>query len=460
VVYKLANSTSIIIVMFVPCCASAILDKQTHSIMIDGMNELRTVPRPSCVPPTTHRVQHAARPVDPVSPTVAAGTAVVDPAEAEAFIRSFHAEHPDAGPVEARLRRVHAAIATTGTYTQTADELRFGAQVAWRNSSRCIGRLYWRSLRVRDRRHVHTSAGVFDELVAHVREATNGGRIRPTVTVFAPAPAGERGIRIWNEQLIRYAGYRRPDGGFVGDPRYAAFTATVTRMGWRGAGTPFDILPLVIETPGRAPVLRELPRADVLEVPIVHPTLPWFAELGLRWYALPAIANMRLECGGLSYQAAPFNGWYMGTEIGARNLADADRYDLLPEIGRRLGLDLASDRSLWKDRALVELNLAVLWSFDRAGVTVADHHSESRRFLLHVERENRAGRIAPADWAWIVPPISGAATAVFHRLYDEADLRPNFVHDEAANRLARDGLEHCPVSQGREGGQPVHSAVP
>jgi nitric-oxide synthase len=31
-----------------------------------------------------------------------------------------------------------------------------------------------------------------------------------------------------------------------------------------------------------------------------------------------------------------------------------------------------------------------------------------------------------------VPPISGAATAVFHRYYDEADLRPNYVHHREA----------------------------
>jgi nitric-oxide synthase, bacterial len=137
---------------------------------------------------------------------------------------------------------------------------------------------------------------------------------------------------------------------------------------------------------------------------------------------------MCLEIGGICYPAAPFNGWYMGTEIGARNLADADRYDLLPTVADRMGLDTTKERSLWRDRALVELNLAVLHSFDSAGVTIADHHTESHRFLTHLAREQRAGRITPADWSWIVPPISGAATAVFHRYYQTADLRPNYVH--------------------------------
>ena len=65
----------------------------------------------------------------------------------------------------------------------------------------------------------------------------------------------------------------------------------------------------------------------------------WFADLGLRWHAVPAISNLCLEIGGICYPAAPFNGWYMGTEIGARNLADVYRYDLVPVVADRLGLD-------------------------------------------------------------------------------------------------------------------------
>ena len=56
---------------------------------------------------------------------------------------------------------------------------------------------------------------------------------------------------------------------------------------------------------------------------------------------MPALANMCLEIGGVCYPAAPFNGWYMGTEIGARNLADPGRYNQLPEIAARMGLDTA-----------------------------------------------------------------------------------------------------------------------
>ena len=362
----------------------------------------------------------------------------MDVAAAEAFLRQHHAEVPGAGHLQPRLDEVRDQIERYGTYAHTADELTFGARVAWRNSSRCIGRLYWRSLRVRDRRHVSDAELVAAEAVEHLREATNGGRVRPTVTVLAASTPERAGPRIWNEQLIRYAGYRLPDGTVVGDPRYAAFTDAALGLGWAGgAGTPFDVLPLVVQAQGEPPRLFDLPGDAVLEVPLSHPRCRWFADLELRWHAVPAISNMCLEIGGICYPAAPFNGWYMGTEIGARNLADTDRYDLLPVVAERLGLDTGGERSLWRDRALVELNLAVLHSFDAAGVTIADHHTEARRFLTHLAREERAGRITPADWSWIVPPVSGAATPVFHRYYDEADLRPNYVHHPQAQALAR-----------------------
>lgn len=75
-----------------------------------------------------------------------------DPAQAAAFLRQFHAEHPGATDPEPRVRQVLDEIERTGTYRHTPQELSFGARLAWRNSARCIGRLYWRSLVVRDLR--------------------------------------------------------------------------------------------------------------------------------------------------------------------------------------------------------------------------------------------------------------------------------------------------------------------
>jgi nitric-oxide synthase len=355
--------------------------------------------------------------------------------EVRSFLEQLHAETSPTTPRQRRWQEICDEIAATGTYTHTAEELEYGARVAWRNSARCIGRLYWKSLRVRDQRDRRAPADVAAECITHLRESTRGGRIRSTITVFAPNRPGLSGPRIHNDQLVRYAGYHTPSG-VRGDGRHAAFTDRALAAGWtppepRGR---FDVLPLMISD-GGAPELFEVPRDAVLEVPLVHPDLEWFADLRLRWHAVPAISNMPLRIGGITYPAAPFNGWYLNTEIGARNLADADRYDLLPVIAARMGLDTRSVRTLWKDRALVELVTAVQHSFDLAGVTMADHHTESERFLRHVAREEAAGRRCPADWSWIVPPMSGGLTPVYHRYYDEPEpgTTPTFIPPAAAS---------------------------
>jgi nitric-oxide synthase len=372
--------------------------------------------------------------------------APVDPYEAEDFLRRCYVENPRFGPVEGRLAIVRAQIAATGSYVHTTEELAYGAKMAWRNASRCIGRLYWKSLLVLDRRRARTADEIFSLLVHHLRTAGTD-HLRPVISIFAPALPGQPYARVWNEQLIRYAGYEDPAGRRrIGDPRQIRFTAAMQGFGWRGKGDDFDVLPLAIETPAEGVRLYELPERAIREVPLRHPEYAWFAELGLRWHAVPAISNMRLSIGGVNYPLAPFNGWYMGTEIGARNLADVDRYDMLPTIAARLGLDTSRESTLWRDRALVELNRAVLWSFEQDGVKMTDHHTESSRFIKHIENEQRAGRPTPADWSWIVPPMSGGVTPVFHRYYDELDLRPAFYLDPDAAALAAEGTRRCPYS--------------
>jgi nitric-oxide synthase len=365
----------------------------------------------------------------------------VDRAAAEEFLELFHAENPQAGPVRPRIAAVMREIDITRSYWHTPEELAFGARAAWRNNARCIGRLYWQSLQVRDLRTVSDSAGVARHCFEHLRAANNGGKIRPMISVFAPETPSRAAPRIWNEQLIRYAGYEQPNGSVLGDPRYRAFTSKLIQRGWRppeprGA---FDVLPLVVETVEEGPRMFQLPSQAVHEVSLEHPELDWFADLGMRWHAVPVISNSRLVIGGVSYPAAPFNGWYMGTEIGARNLGDSDRYDLVPTVAERMGLDTSHEATLWRDQALVEINRAVLHSFGANGVTISDHHTESRRFLTHLEREERAGRRCPADWSWIVPPMSGSQTPVFHRYYDAEIRVPNFFADDEAARRALQG---------------------
>ncbi len=190
-----------------------------------------------------------------------------------------------------------------------------------------------------------------------------------------------------------------------------------------------------MEEAGGFPTLHELPADAVLEVMMRHPDFAWFADLGLRWYAVPVISDMYLDVGGVRYPAVPFNGWYMCTEIGSRDLGDAGRYDQLPVIAGHMGLATDRDQTLWKDKAMTELNLAVLHSFSTSGVTISDHHTESVRFLQHMQREERHGRACPADWTWIVPPAASSATPVFHRYYQNFDQTPNFYRHPAPARL-------------------------
>ncbi|WP_209280664.1 nitric oxide synthase oxygenase [Paenibacillus athensensis] len=350
--------------------------------------------------------------------------------QAAAFIRECYGEWGKGeDELQARLDEVARSIALTGSYVQTEEEARHGARMAWRNSSRCIGRLFWKTLEVFDERELDSEEAIAEALLRHMRYATNGGRVRPAITLFAPRGVG-RQIRIWNHQLVRYAGYET-ERGLVGDPASLAFTAVCRSLGWKGAGGPFDVLPLVVQVDDRPPRWYAIPEECVLEVPLTHPQLPGFAELGLKWYAVPFIADMRLEIGGLSYTAAPFNGWYMETEIGARNLADANRYDQLPRVAELMSLDTSTHASLWKDRALVELNAAVLHSFRAARVSVVDHHTAAEQFQLFEQQEAACGRAVNGNWSWLIPPMSPATTAIWAKSYKETRVTPNYFYQKS-----------------------------
>ncbi|KAF4518200.1 hypothetical protein B566_EDAN005925 [Ephemera danica] len=251
---------------------------------------------------------------------------------------------------------------------------------------------------------------MFEALCNHIKYSTNKGNIRSAITIFPQRTDSKHDYRVWNPQLISYAGYRSVDGTITGDPLNMELTELCMRLGWRGKGTRFDVLPLVLSANGHDPEYFEIPPDLVLEVKLTHPTFDWFAELGLKWYALPAVSSMLFDCGGLEFTATPFNGWYMGTEIGCRDLCDTYRYNILETVAARMGLDTRSPVTLWKDKALVEVNLAVLHSYQMHNVTIVDHHTASESFLKHVDNEQRLRRGCPADWVWIVPPMSGSAT--------------------------------------------------
>ncbi|XP_074841477.1 nitric oxide synthase 3 isoform X2 [Carettochelys insculpta] len=334
-----------------------------------------------------------------------------------------------------RLQEVEQEIQATGTYQLLEPELIFGAKQAWRNASRCLGRIQWNKLQVFDARDCTSVQEMFGFLCTHLQYATNRGNVRSAITVFPQRMLGRGDFRIWNSQLIRYAGYRQPDGSVLGDPANVDITELCVEHGWTPGHGRFDVLPLLLQAPDEAPELFPLPPELVLEVPIQHPTLAWFGELGLRWYALPAVANMLLEIGGLQFPAAPFNGWYVGSEIGTRNFCDHHRYNVLQEVALHMGLDTRNTSTLWKDKAAVELNVAVLHSYQVAKVTIVDHHAATESFIKHMENEQQARGGCPADWVWIVPPLSGSLTPVFHQEMVNYQLSPCFRYQPEAWKL-------------------------
>ncbi|MEU5851626.1 nitric oxide synthase oxygenase [Saccharopolyspora shandongensis] len=320
-----------------------------------------------------------------------------DISAAEQFLRAFHDAHPEAGSLSERLAEVRQEFADTGTYRHTSEELAYGARIALRDSGWCTSGVAWPQLKVRDLRGLRNASAIASECFEHLRLATNAGQIQPLITVFAPDSPDLPGPCIWNEQVVQYAGYALSDGGVLGDARYSGFTAEAQRLGWkpptqRGR---FDHLPLVVETAHEGPKPVTIPRDVVQEVPLEHPEFSWFVELGLRWHTVPLISNMQLLIGGIRYPAAPFNTWFVGTEIGTRGLADESAYGVTRHVAERLGMDASTERTLWRDRAIVEINRAVLFSFDSARVTITDHHSEALHRLAWLHSAPRTGASRP-----------------------------------------------------------------
>uniref|UniRef100_A0A8C7ZIW6 Nitric oxide synthase n=1 Tax=Oryzias sinensis TaxID=183150 RepID=A0A8C7ZIW6_9TELE len=359
-----------------------------------------------------------------------------------------------------RREEVTKEIEASGTYQLKDTELIYGAKHAWRNAARCVGRIQWSKLQVFDARDCTTAHGMYNYICNHIKYATNKGNLRSAITIFPQRTDGKHDFRVWNSQLIRYAGYKQPDGQILGDPANVEFTEICIQLGWKAPKGRFDVLPLLLQSNGNDPELFEIPEDLVLEVPITHPKYEWFKDLGLKWYGLPAVSNMLLEIGGLEFTACPFSGWYMGTEIGVRDFCDTSRYNILEEVAIKMALDTRKTSSLWKDKALVEINIAVLYSFQTCKVTIVDHHSATESFMKHMENEYRVRGGCPGDWVWIVPPMSGSITPVFHQEMLNYRLTPSFEYQaDPWNTYVWKGVNGTPTKKRAIGFKKLAKAV-
>lgn len=359
--------------------------------------------------------------------------------EARNFLNAFH--DATAAGRDARQKRwatVRRELSRHGYYEHTPEELAFGARLAWRNTGRCIGRLFWESLDVVDCRHITEPAAIHTRILEHLGEAFSDGRIRSVISIFRPVHGNELPAWIESGQIAQYACYQTELGGLVGDRQNVEATRIALSMGWTPPSTPgrFDLLPYLIRDAKDRRHLFSLPQGAIREVEIEHPVYAGLAKLGLRWYAVPMVSNMILTIGGIDYPCAPFNGFYMGTEIASRNFADARRYDLMEEAARAMDIKLdPKEAPLWRDQVLTELNRAVLHSFQAAHVTMVDHHTAANQFMTFHDREQRAGRRVAGDWRWLVPPQAGSAHEVFHLKMRNFHPVPNFYRDRGSDGL-------------------------
>ena len=340
--------------------------------------------------------------------------------EATSFIQTMYNElNYNSSETKKRLNEIKEEIKETGSYTHTYEELAYGAKIAWRNSNRCIGRLFWKSLNVEDARHVKNEEEFIDTIHHHINKATNNGKIQPLITIYSPNDCP----KIYNSQLIRYAGYDD-----AGDPSEKKVTRLAQHLGWSSKRTDFDILPLIYQMPNGTMKYHEYPKHLIKEVPISHDQYPKLAHLNLKWYAVPIISNMDLKIGGIIYPTAPFNGWYMVTEIGVRNFLDSYRYNLLEKVAEAFEFDTLKNNSFNKDRALLELNYAVYHSFKAEGVSIVDHLTASKQFEMFERNEHKHDRHVTGKWSWLAPPLSPTLTSNYHHGYDNTMRSTNFYY--------------------------------
>ncbi|XP_059909475.1 nitric oxide synthase, brain [Gadus macrocephalus] len=312
-----------------------------------------------------------------------------------------------------RLEEVTKEIQTSNTYQLKDTELIYGAKHAWRNAARCVGRIQWSKLQVFDARDCATAHGMYNYICNHIKYATNKGNLR-----------------------------------------------SASQQGWKPPKGPLRCAAAPSASQRHDPELFEIPDRPHPEVHMSHPKFDWFKDLGLKWYSLPAVSNMLMEIGGLEFSGCPFSGWYMGTEIGVRDFCDSSRYNVMEEVAKRMGLDTRKTSSLWKDQALVETNIAVLHSFQSAKVTIVDHHSATESFMKHMENEFRVRGGCPGDWVWIVPPMSGSITPVFHQEMLNYRLTPSFEYQaDPWNNHVWKGVNGTPTKKRAIGFKKLAKAV-
>ncbi|CAF4138245.1 unnamed protein product, partial [Rotaria sp. Silwood1] len=92
-----------------------------------------------------------------------------------------------------------------------------------------------------------------------------------------------------------------------------------------------------------------------------------------------------------------------------------------------LDISAAANSKLNVDRLYVEVNAAILHSFEKAKVAIVDHHTAAAGFLKFMKAEIKQRGNTPADWVWLTPPISSGMSVIFHQEMLNYILKPRVV---------------------------------
>jgi nitric oxide synthase oxygenase domain/subunit len=91
--------------------------------------------------------------------------------------------------------------------------------------------------------------------------------------------------------------------------------------------------------------------------------------------------------------------------------------------------------------------LTALFLFQSRNVTIVDHHTASESFMKHYENELRLRNGCPADWVWIVPPLSGSVTPVFHQEMALYQLKPSYDYQASyVHAKSETAMEYLPAA--------------
>ena len=372
--------------------------------------------------------------------------------QARDFIEKYYADEINSRPEmekDLRMCEVMRSITSTGEYEHTTNELSWACKTAWRNAPRCVGRSMWKTLALRDERGTNpTCKDIFDTICKNLRETFNNGKIIPTAVIFEQRRWNKRegtGIRIWNTVILGFAGHEQENGDVFGDPKGVFLCNVAKSMGWNPKEDRFELLPLVITDGNENTEMFELPE-DIkrFTVEIRHPTIPAITNMGLKWYAVPSVASMMLEAGGIQYTCATIAGFFQDTEVSVLNLLNYGRYGLLETTGRAMGLDVTTNTNFWKMEVSLEMTRAVFESYRAAGVTIVDHLTISENFHSFMKEEIRIRGGCPTDWLWVVPPLSGGLVPTFHNEMLRYTLSPSYEYQPGPDSYFVNKIKYRP----------------